>query len=366
MKKLLSAIILLLLGLSGFSQTKFIPASHQSFRYVGRFDFTNPEEVRFDWSGVYIQFSFKGTECALKMSDTGHNYYNIFIDDQPSKTIDIKSDTNVVIGAGLDAQLHKIQIYKRTEGSQGTGTFKGIIISEKGEMLPWKDIPERKIEFIGNSITCGYGTEGKSKSERWTPSTENNYLSYATIMSRAFNADYHIIAHSGEGVVRNYGYKEKVSPTGTMPIRYNRIFDGKEQPIWNFKLWKPDAVVINLGTNDFSTKPHPEKLVFKAGYEKLINEVIMQYGNVPVFCIVGPMIDEPCYSYVKEMVEEFRSVSQKKNVFFVGIPTYLMDPEKDLGSDAHPNYSGARKMAAHVLPVISSVLNWKYKMNEIQ
>jgi len=77
------------------------------------------------------------------------------------------------------------------------------------------------------------------------------------------------------------------------------------------------------------------------------------------------MTDEPCYSYVKEMVENFRSEKGKKNVYFVGIPTYLMNPEKDLGSDTHPNYSGARKMAAHVLPVVASVLGWEYSDSEL-
>lgn len=363
MKQVFLAFAFLLIGLSGIAQTQFIPASHEAFRYVGRFDFSNPQEVRFDWSGVYIQFSFRGTECAVKMSDTGHNYYNVFIDDQPSKTIDVKSDTILTIGSQLGTQVHKVRIYKRTEGNQGTGTFKGILISENGEMLQWNDIPARKIEFIGNSITCGYGTEGLSKSERWQPSTENNYLSYAPIMARAFKADYHIVAHSGLGVVRNYGYKEKVSPSA-MPDRFNRVFDEKELPLWNFKQWKPDVVVINLGTNDFSTQPFPDKAVFKAGYEKLIGEVRKQYGDLPIFCVVGPMTDEPCYSYVKEMVDEFRSVYQKKNVYFVGIPVYLMNPEKDLGSDSHPNYQGQRKMAAHVLPVIASVTGWDFKNTE--
>jgi lysophospholipase L1-like esterase len=132
-----------------------------------------------------------------------------------------------------------------------------------------------------------------------------------------------------------------------------------------FRKLKPDLVVINLGTNDFSTKPYPDKDMFLDGYKKLINVVLKQYGNLPVFCVVGPMTDEPCYSYVKEMVEGFRDLEQKKNVYFVGIPTYLMDPEKDLGSDTHPNYTGQRKMAAHVLPVISSVLGWDYHDSEL-
>lgn len=356
--------LLLLIAFSASAQTKFIPASDKAFRYVGRFDQSNPQEMRFDWTGIYIQFNFKGTDLAVKMSDTGHNYYNVFIDDQPSKTFDVKKDTTVVIARGLKNKAHKIQLYKRTEGNQGTGTFKGILISDKGQMLAWNEIPTRKIEFIGNSITCGYGTEGKSKSERWSPVTENNWQSYAPIMARAFNADYHIVAHSGMGVVRNYGYKEKVSPEA-LPARFNRVFDEKEQPKWDFSKWKPDMVVINLGTNDFSTKPYPDKDVFKAGYTKLINEVSKQYGNIPVFCVVGPMIDEPCYSSVKEMVEDFRAANTK-NVYFVGIPTYLMDPEKDLGSDTHPNYIGQKKMAGHVLPVIASVTGWNYSDKELK
>ena len=364
MKNLFIAFILLLIHLSVNSQTKFIPSNHPSIRYVGRFDFSNPQEARFDWSGVYIQFCFKGTDCALRMNDSGHNYYNVLVDDQPSKTFDVKSDTTLVIARGLKKKAHKIRIYKRTEGSQGMGSFKGIMISEKGEMLAWNDVPARRMEFIGNSITCGYGTEGKSKSERWSPVTENNYQSYAPIMARAFNADYHIVAHSGMGVVRNYGYKEKVSPEA-LPARFNRIFDEKEQPKWDFKQWVPEVVVINLGTNDFSTKPYPDKDVFKAGYAKLIKDIYQQYGEIPVFCVVGPIMDEPCYSYVKEMVEDFRHDNHEK-VYFVGIPSYLLDLEKDFGSDFHPNYIGQRKMAGHVLPVIATVLGWDYEDKELK
>ena len=365
MKKLLLAFLILTVSLSGFSQTKFIGAGNPAFRYVGRYDSSNPNEISFDWAGFYIQFGFRGTAIALRMNDSGHNYYQVLVDNLPAKVIEVKSDTTILIASGLETMVHQVQIYKRTEGSQGIASFKGILISEKGEMIAWKDIPKRKIEFIGNSITCGYGTEGLAASESWKPSTENNYQSYAAILSRAFQADYHIVAHSGQGAVRNYGDKQKVSAIA-MPDRFYRVFDEKEQPLWDFRKWKPDVVVINLGTNDFSTQPFPDKEVFQAEYEKLIKSVLKQYGDLPVFCLVGPMTDEPCYSYVKEMVEDFRKIYHKQNVFFVGIPTYLMVHEKDLGSDYHPNYSGQKKMAAQVLPVISSVTGWDFQDKELK
>ena len=55
----------------------FIPSDNLLVHYTGRFDFTNLDEVRFDWSGVQIAASFSGTSCAIILED-GENDYNIF------------------------------------------------------------------------------------------------------------------------------------------------------------------------------------------------------------------------------------------------------------------------------------------------
>lgn len=365
MKIIISIILFILFAINTTAQSYFIPANHEDIRIVGRVEYLNNSEVHFDWSGVYIQFSFRGSECSVVMNDSGHNYYNVFIDNELPKVFEVKSDTTILIAKNLGTNIHTVQIFKRTEGNQGKAIFKGILLAESGELLEWKKIPKRKIEFIGNSITCGYGVEGKSRTERWHPSTENNYQSYAAIIARALNADYHIVAHSGLGVVRNYGDKNKVSASA-MSQRFNRVYDEKESPLWNFKKWTPDLVVINLGTNDFSTIPYPDENIFKSAYEKLISEIRKQYGEIPVFCIVGPMMDEPCYKYVKSMVDELRIVYKRNNVYFIGVPTYLLDSEKDFGSDAHPNYPGNKKMAAHISPVISTVMKWELNNNEMK
>jgi lysophospholipase L1-like esterase len=261
---------------------------------------------------------------------------------------------------------HELRITKRTEADMGMTRFMGIILDDEGALKPVPNIEKRRIEFIGNSITCGYGTEGSNRDERFRPDTENSDKSYAAILARAFAAEAHHIAHSGIGVVRNYGDEEPVTdPDQTMPGRYNRTLDNDAGVTWDFSSWTPDCVIINLGTNDFSTTPHPDKHTFQSGYKKLIMQVRKAYGDIPVFCVVGPMINEPCFSYVKELTLYFRNVLKDDQIYFAGLPDNLLNQDDDLGSDWHPSYKGQKKIAAQLLNPVATRLNWDYVYEEM-
>jgi lysophospholipase L1-like esterase len=357
MRAILLILLFLLTACNAVNTQKPVLPTVPAISTTGR-TLTTPEGyVQFDWPGVSIETQFTGTSLGLRMDDSKASFYNVFIDDSPVQIVEVRSDTTLILAAGLKNDLHHLLITKRTEGSQGTATFKGLLIDEDAELTP----PEpkgRKIEYIGNSITCGFGTDSDDRFEKFRPETENNYQTYAAMTARAFHADAHYIAHSGQGLVRNYGDSRKVSDYN-MPDRYLQVFDMQKEPLWNFSSWIPDIVVINLGTNDFSTEPHPDETIFNRAYLNLIRTIRSHYDSVPVFCLVGPMTDEPCYSYVKKMVEANRTFLNDPNVYFIGIPTYLMIPEEDLGASWHPNASGQRKMANMIIPVIASVMDWE-------
>lgn len=340
------------------SQDQFYPATEPGIQVTGRFEASSNGYIKFDWPGVAIQVTFTGPDLALIMDDEGENYYDVMIDDGPTVIHHVHSDTSLLLATGLPAGEHRVDIRKRTEGFTGKAVFKGIRLAGNEKIIPREEIGKRRVEFIGNSITCGYGTESESPAEHFEARTENCNKSYASIIARAFEAEAHIIAHSGQGMVRNYGDKNQVSDY-VMPDRYKQVFDNQEKPLWNFSDWIPDLVVINLGTNDFSTEPHPEETVFNRAYMNLIRFIRSEYGEIPVFCIAGPMTDEPCYSYVKKMVEGNRKFLSDPHVYFIGIPPYLL-AEQDWGADYHPTYSGQVKMAEHVVPVIASVMGWEY------
>lgn len=363
--RLLLLLTLFLSAVNGHAQ-ELIPPTHPAISYQGRVDRSNPDVVRFDWPGVSFGCRFTGERIGLRMEGGERNHFNLFIDGELVSVFSAPRDTTLFFQPSTPGKSHELLLTKRTEADMGMTLFMGFIPAEKGEILPSLRQSERKIEFIGNSITCGYGTEGSNRDERFRPETENNYKSYAAILARAFNAEAHYIAHSGKGMVRNYGDEKPVSdPQETMLGRYDYTLDNDPSLQWDFSRWKADCVVINLGTNDFSTMPHPNRDSFLNAYKQIISKVRSSYGDVPIFCVVGPMINEPCFTYVKELTSYYRNEANDGQVYFAGLPDNLLNDRGDLGSDWHPSYIGQLKIASQLLVPIATKMEWHFHTDEI-
>lgn len=350
------------------SKLEIIEPNDSRIHYMGRIDDSNPKAVRFDWPGVSISCAFKGSQIGIKLKGGDRNHYNLFINDKLQQVVHCKSDSIIWIQTVSNKNSSKniFRIQKRTEAEMGIGTFYGFVLRGNTEMLPYTKNLKRRMCFFGNSITCGYGTEGKNRQEKFSPKTENFNQSYAALLAKVFKAKYHAIAHSGLGVVRNYGDSSKVSIVNPpLPARINRVLDNETNLNYNLQDWIPDIAVINLGTNDFSTQPHPDKEVFQEKYIQLIKSLRKAYGDIPVVCIVGPLIDEPCYSYVKEVVEKSKTDFNTNKVYFVGLSKQLLNSTSDLGSDSHPSKIGQQKMADSIAPIISNIMQWEYSQQEL-
>lgn len=341
------------------SSAGIIDADNPNIQYIGRFDFRNPRKVVFDWPGVFISAKFDGTSCSIRLEDSTDEY-SVIIDNHAPEVLTFRNSKVLKAASGLsDSISHTIIIRKKTEAFVGKGIFEGFILDKGAILLSPEKRPDRRIEFIGNSITCGYGVLGDSTNCHFTPQTEDAGMSYATILSRRLGADYHLIAYSGKGMVRNYGDKNKTS-RDPMPSLYDRTCWNDTTLKWDPAAagWVPQMVVINLGTNDFSTKPFPDKDVFEEAYNSLINRVRLLYPHVTIFCVSGPMIGEPCTDYVREVVkEQQQKEKQYKDVSFIEIPRSNLS-DKDWGCDWHPNVFGSYKMVETMLPEVRLRMGW--------
>src|SRR5262249_41999742 len=137
------------------------------------------------------------------------------------------------------------------------------------------------------SISCGYGDEGNPMCT-FSADTENHYLTYEALAARKLGADLVTVAWSGKGVVCNYGDGPN-SCTDPMPPLWDRTLPSSNGSTWDFS-WKPDVVIINLGTNDFSTDVDPSELQFTAAYESFLRHIRSKYADAYILCTVGPLL----------------------------------------------------------------------------
>lgn len=249
--------------------------------YVGRFDHTEPTAPRSSWPASTISLTIDGGSASAIFSDEGKSHWQVVINGEATEVLALQSGKHSYsIAQNLPQGTHRIDLVKRTEASQGTTTFHGFTVDEQTTRLPTTP-RARHIEVIGDSITCGFGNEAASKEEKFTPATENAWLTYGAIAARALDADYTAIAASGK----------KLWPDNTIVSLYDRTLTNAANPKWDFSASTPDIIVINLGTNDFANS-NPEQEPWVAAYVKFINQLRTLYPKAHIYCAVGPMISE--------------------------------------------------------------------------
>lgn len=362
--KLQSYFLLAACLVASSASAKTVKADDDAVRYVGRTLVADDGSVSFDWTGTYLETIVSGGKLSARVSEKGNSYYNVFVDGKQTGVVKTcGNDTVINFVEGMSRKPHTVRLQKRTEGEFGRTTIHEFIVADKGGSLSRvTETPKRHIEIIGNSLTCGYGTEGKDHTEPFKLETENCNLSYSTIIPRFFDADYTLIAHSGRGAVRNYGDPQRTSPKGTtMTDRMLQTFD-EDTIRWDFKGYRPDLVIINLGTNDFSTEPHPYKSEFVGAYTRLLRQIRDNYGQIPVICFKPGMLTAPVFSYFEEAA---RSLNDK-DIYVVEMKDGLLKVGMDYGANWHPNHSGQRKMAMELIPLVSAVTGWEMPDKKIE
>lgn len=266
------------------------------------------------------------------------------------------------------------------EGLFRTPEFHGFILDKGCSLLHPSALPERKIEFIGNSITCGYGVESIEMTDPFEDETENHWLTYANIVSDSLHAQHTSISRSGIGVYRNYN-GPKTGDVKNMPWQYEYTLFDKQEEKWDFSKYQPQLVCINLGTNDLST-PNYDISLYEKNYRRFLKTVRSKYPDAKIVLLTGPMLGEKecgkqravldrickdanengftlASNFVKDKKGKLKSVKNPKSDGEI----YRFDfsfQTGDLGYGAswHPSKLQHQKMASELLPYLKELMNW--------
>jgi hypothetical protein len=348
------------------SQTN-IPYPDQHIQTMGRIgQHEGSAEVYWSGTSFTINFAGKGLTATLK-DQRGDNYFYVIIDGgkvsklKPhAKITKIHLDTaqkEYVLAEKLSPGKHTAQLFKCTEWTNGKTWFYGFTLAKGAKILPPPPLGKHKIEFYGNSITCGYAVEDFSGKDSYLSPYVNNYLSYASITARHFNAQYNCIARSGIGIMVSWFHQ-------IMPEMYDLLDPENAGSKWNFKNYTPDVVVVNLFQNDswilnlsynaeykarFGTTAPTEAHIIDA-YQSFIKSIRQQYPNANIVCALGSMDATRPGSKWPGYIEKAAEGLNDKKVF-----THFF-PYKN--TQGHPNIKEQEAMADNLISYIHTTFKW--------
>ena len=375
-------------------------------RLTGRFDLKDPTKPRFDWSGNAMTARFQGTEVTWGAESGVEVAYEEIIDGNMQKVILGGAVENKTVTRHLPEGFHEITVVRTSEALYGDSSFLPFTFGPNTMQLP---VPEKahRIEYIGDSITCGYGDEGANATCPYdvtirtadngqggteavkVPMTQNIYLAYGSIAARKLDAEATTVCFSGKGVSVNYreiGFGEgaKVDPTAkpdpdaktVIPDYYLRTL-ATERPeaggqLWDFsKEAQPEVVVLNLGTNDFARDVNQDTVpdgidlpAFQAAYARFVAFVRSKRPDAQIFLAVPPMITDkfPLDNARTNLRNTLHAIVEQRNgagdqkVYFM---EYVeMGTRYGLGCDYHPNLEVHRIMADQTVGAIRSKTCW--------
>ena len=354
---LFAAVLSCTFGSAVNAQNQFVAFSNSNLVYQGRVSFKT-DAATFSWSGNSVTIQFSGSEIAAVLQDADTaNYYNVIVDEKVVAKIHTDSvKRSYVLAKNLSQGKHSVQLFKRTEWDKGKTWFYGFELPANATILAAAPPQKRKIEFYGNSITCGYAIED-TKTDSGFGYFENNYLTYAALTARHFDAQYSCVSKSGIGIVVSW-----------FPLIMKEMYDRTDatdpNSKWDFNKYTPDVVVINLLQNDSWIVYKPENDQFKARfgtkapeptfiiseYKSFVASIRAKYPNATIICALGSMDatreGSVWPSYIQQAVSQLND-SKIYTHFF---------PYKNTGG--HPRVSEQKVMADSLIQFIEKTVKW--------
>jgi lysophospholipase L1-like esterase len=338
--------------------------------FEGRFDERDPEGPRFQWPGSAVVLRFTGTSAKVTLGEhsfetdeygnIAHNWYDAWIDDRLVASLQtVEGVQTYPVAAGLAPGEHRLVIRKRTEAYVGEGQLFGFELDRGASVLPAVPLA-RRIEFLGDSITAGYGVDGPDEKCLFSAETQNYSNTYAALTARALGAEQIAVAASGTGVSRNW----RNNTENTMGAIYDRILPTDYRILWDFSRWKPDVVVLNLGTNDFASGD-PGRDAFIEAYRTLISKVRQNYPSALVVVTLGPMLSDlwpqgaqaltKARAYLSSLVTGINNAGDTR-VKLLELPN--QDNAATFGCKFHPSAATHRQMADRLGDFLRQQMQW--------
>jgi Carbohydrate esterase 2 N-terminal/GDSL-like Lipase/Acylhydrolase family len=229
---------------------KFTPVAADDSRiaYMGRIALSH-ERARMGFPGITVRFVYRGPAPVLRLTgDNANCFFNLACNGWDPVMIHLAQGPNeIALPTGpAPAGGWLIELVRRTESWMGTASFDGLLLPAGCELLPPPAWPERKLMFIGDSVTCGEYNERFPPENDRSPRTTNVARSYGMLLAQWLGAQVHLVSYGGRGIIRSWDGKTDVN---NVPVFFPRTLPDDPTSTWDHTKYQPDVIVINVGTD---------------------------------------------------------------------------------------------------------------------
>lgn len=335
------------------------------------------EKIYFDWTNSGFRVSFTGSLLIVRLealceTDSGASelygkywpYAAVFYDDspEPHHIFEIKPPMKeYLLFASKDRETHVITVRKMTENAKGKIACCGFTGDGFIEKAACKS-DRLRIDFIGDSITCGFGNMSDERDRGFYPAEENGWLTYGAEAGRLLSADINMISCSGISLMDSTDAEVWNLPGMRKIFEYTDWFLeeklGREKKTrWDFKTHPRDIAVINLGTNDsvmldiFMGNMNEQR--FEEEYRKFLCDLRRVYGEKTwILCTLGPL-DYFLYENIKRVIQDYASESEDGRVRCFKFMKVRMS--EGIGASNHPTVKTHLRMGRELAEFIRAL-----------
>ena len=299
------------------------------------------------WSNSGVELNFTGNRVEFNFDDytSEQPVYVRTFTESTEQRFGLMGVTPKVILEFESENKHSVKLLRVSAGNIPLILKSIKIFGENPEFLAAPEEKYPKIEFLGDSITAGFGVLSSQKQDTYYSYEEDSSKTYAYLTAQLLDAEIRTVAWSGQGVYR--------ACSGEEGYTFKRIFDLtlRDRGGYDHSQWTPDVVVLNCGTNDVSGGTNEEDMYKEADF--LINKIRNTYKNAKIVWTYG-MMNSKFHKTFTELIEK-KNQDGDKNLYY--LPVDVITSEKnEIGAIGHPNYNASLRVSKILSEFIKGIL----------
>lgn len=350
-----------------------IYADHHHVKHLGRVLFQDSilwlalsgSGIAFTFYGRHLELCLQGDDNADSPTQDDKARFAIWIDDiRVMDTTLTEPEMHCTLIDNTFPAAYHVRVVKLSEAPMSIIGIRQLAADDEAVFTPAKE-SERKIEFIGDSITCGYGIDDDNLDHAFSTATEDVTKAYAYLTSQALHADYSMVSYSGHGIISGYTETDEKKEEELIPPFYPLVgfshgtYKGcalTDTP-WDFSAFIPDLIVINLGTNDDS---YCQDIIsrqeeFSSQYRAFLKEVRDKNPRAVILCSYG-LMNERLYPHIEKAVLSYRKECGDENIHLL---RFTMQTENDgYVINYHPSIKTHNAAAWVLTQKIKEIMKW--------